>query len=373
MYKICYNVCMLKKIILFFSTIALLVLMIDFYFQGEVKEQKINNIMDQVKLTFDSNLKQNEMDDLKIALLFSTNTGLVDALENEDEDRAYKLLSTIVKSIKKSTNISIRAQIITQDLNILARSWDDIYAGMPLGDYRYDLKYFQNHKTPRTSLEIGRRLGIKATVPIYKNNKFLGFVEVISFFKSPTEFLASIGVDLYVLLDLKDTDSAVLMRENLTINNYVVANLDYNYNHVQTLNSIDFNELQRLKIIHRDKKYIFYETMFDGELHSIGKFVFVLPQKYIEYFRNPEDDISYLINVTRSSLYDIVKQEKYENTIYDEYQASKLIHLQAAIATEDYNEFLNRAYKKLNKFSKDELIQMMLHENIHKKIDGKIQ
>jgi hypothetical protein len=364
---------MIKKIILFFSVIVIFVLIIEFYFQGEVKEQKIDNIMDQVKLTFDSNLKQNKMDDLKIALLLSNNTGLIDALENDDEDRAYNLLSAIVKSIKKSTNISIRAQIITKELNILARSWDDIYAGMPLSDYRYDLKYFQDRKTPRTSLEIGRRLGIKATVPIYKNNKFLGFVEVISFFKSTTEFLASIGVDLYVLLDLKDTDSAVLMRENLVIDNYVVANLDYNYNHIQTLNSIDFSKLQRLKVIHKDKKYIFYENMFDGELHPIGKFVFVLPQNYLEYFRNPEDDVSYLINVTRSSLYDVTKQEKYENTIYDEYQASKLIHLQAGIAKEDQQEFLDKAYKKLDKFSKDELIQMMLHENISKKIDGKIQ
>ena len=364
---------MLKKVIVFFLSVAIIVMIGEFYYKGEVKEQKIDAVMDQVKLSFSSQLKLNEMDDLKIALLIANNSAIVNTLENEDEDMAYLLLSNITKNIQKYTNISIRAQIITNEFNILARSWDDIYAGMPLGDYRYDLKYFQNHKTPRTSLEIGRRLGIKATVPIYKNNKFLGFVEVISFFKPITEFLASIGVDLYVLLNIKDADSAVLMRENLTINNYVVANLDYNYNHIQTLNTVDFAKLQQLKIMHKDKKYIFYETMFDGEVHPIGKFVFVLPQKYIEYFRNPEDDISYLVNVTRSSLYDVVKQEKYEDTIYDEYQASKLIHLQAGITKEDKQEFFAKSYKKLDKFSKDELIQMMLHENIRKKIDGKIQ
>jgi len=364
---------MLKKIILFFSIISIFVLIIEFYFQGEVKEQKINNIIDQVKLTFDSNLKQNEMDDLKIALLLSANTGLVDALENEDEDKAYNLLSHILKSIKESTSLSIRAQIITKDLNILARSWDDIYAGMPLGDYRDDLAYFKEHKAPRTSLEIGRRLGIKATVPIYKNNHFIGFVEVISFFESSTKFLASIGIDLYVLLDLKHTDSAVLMRDNITIENYVVSNLDYNYNHVQTLESIDFKSLELAQIIHKDDKYIFYETMYNGDFTPIGKFVFVLPQRYIEYFRNPEDDISYLINVTRSSLYDVVKQKKYEDNIYDDYQALKLIHLKSAISKEDKQIFLEKSYSKLNVFTKDELIQMMLGENIVKKIDGEIR
>jgi len=364
---------MLKKIILFFSVIAILILIIKFYFQSEVKEQKIDNIMDQVKLTFASNLKQNEMDDLKIALLLSTNTGLVDALENDDEDKAYNTLSYIVKSIKKSTNLSTRAQIITKDLNILARSWDDVYAGMPLGDYRDDLDYFQTHKTPRTSLEIGRRLGIKATVPIYKDNIFIGFVEVISFFKPTTQFLASIGINLYVLLDLKYTDSAVLMRDNLTIKNYVVSNLDYNYNHVQTLKNIDFKSLELLQVIHKDGKYIFYEPMYNGNLTPIGKFVFVLPQRYVEYFRNPEDDISYLINVTRSSLYDVVKQKKYKDTIYDNYQALKLIHLKDGIAQEDKQKFLEKSYKKLDAFSKDELIQMMLGENVVKKIDGEIR
>lgn len=152
-----------------------------FYYKNEVKEQKIYHIMDQMTLTLESELKSHKMDDLKMALFLSKNKAIVDALENDDEDLGYKILSDITTTIKNDTNILIRAQIITKELNIFARSWDDIYAGMPIGDYRTDLKYFETHTTPRTSIEIGRRLGIKATVPIYKDGEFLGFVEVISF------------------------------------------------------------------------------------------------------------------------------------------------------------------------------------------------
>jgi len=365
---------MYKKLLLyFFIPFAVSIIGIKIYYSKEVEEQKIYHIMDQIKLSFDAQLKNDKMDDLKVAMLLASNTALIDSLDEDDEDRAYATLSHIVKSIKKHTNVSIRAQIITKDLNILARSWDDIYAGMPLGDYRDDLQYFKNTKQPRTSLEIGRRLGIKATVPVYKDGSFLGLVEVISFFQNTTEFLSSIGVDLYVLLDIKHSDSAVLMRDNLSIKDYIVSNLTYNYNHIQTLKKIDFKKLSQLQLIHKDKKYIFYDTMYNGAMEAIGKFVFVLPQKYIAYFRNPEDDISYLINVTRSSLYKVVKEQVPQNKLYEQYKASKLIAFQNIISPEDKQEFYDVAYQKFDTLTKDELIQMLLQKKVTKKINGKIR
>jgi len=344
-----------------------------FYYKNEVKEQKIYHIMDQVTLTLESVLKSHRMDDLQMALVLSKNEGLVNALENDDEDLGYKILSGITTTINKNTSRLIRAQIITNEYNIFARSWDDIYAGMPIGDYRTDLDYFKTHKTPRTSIEIGRRLGIKATVPIYKDGVFLGFVEVISFFKSITDFFSSMGVDLYVLLNIKNSDSAVLMMENLTIDEYIISNRNYNYSHIQTLKGIDFKELKLSQVLYSDNKYLFFQTMYDGNYTPIGAFVFVLPERYLEYFRNPEDDISFLINVTRSGLYDVVKEERYEKNLYDEYSASSMVYLQDVIDKEDRQLFLDEAYEKFDEFSKDELIQMMLNRKIVKKIDGKIK
>lgn len=364
---------MLQKIILFFTAIILIVLFIVFYYNNQVKEEKIYHIMDQMRLTLDSQLKSHKMDDLKVALMLAKNEALINALENDDEDLGYKILQDITQTVQKNTDMHIRAQVITKELNIFARSWDDIYAGMPIGDYRLDLKYFDTHTNPRTSIEIGRRLGIKATVPVYKDGNFLGFVEVISFFKAITDFFNSMGVDLYVLLDVKHIDTAVLMMENLTIGDYVLSNRNYNYGHLSTLNKIDFKELKLNGVIYADKKYIFYENMKDGSGQIIGAFVFVLPNRYLEYFRNPEDDISFLINVTRSGLYDVIKEEKYENNIYKDYNAKSMVYLQDVIDKEERQLFFDEAYEKFDKYSKDELIQMMLNRKIVKKIDGKIK
>lgn len=364
---------MFKKIFLVFVVVAFFVTVGVFYYKNEIKEQKIYQIMDQLTLTLDSKLNTYKMDDLKIALALSKNEGLVNALENDDEDLGYKILSDFTTTIQKNTDILIRAQIITKDLNIFARSWDDIYVGMPIGDYRTDLDYFKTHTSPRTSIEIGRRLGIKATVPMYKKGVFIGFVEVISFFKSITEFFSSIGIDIYVLLDIKQTDTAVLMMQNLVINEYIVANRNYNYSHIDTLNKVNFKELKLRQITYVDNKYLFYETMYDGDFKPIGAFVFVLPKRYLDYFRDPEDDISFLINVTRSGLYNVVKEERYEKSPYNGYSADTMVYLQDVIDKEDRELFLDEAYDKFDKFTKDELIQMMLNRKIVQKIDGKIK
>jgi len=364
---------MLKKIVFIFVIFVVVISLALVYNKSKIKEEKIYHILDQLTLALESELKSHEMEDLELALFLSKNTALVDALENDDEDLGYKILSDITTTVKTHTSRHIRAQVITNEYNIFARSWDDVYAGMPIGDYRTDLEYFKTHTTPRASVEIGRRLGVKATVPIYKDGVFLGFMEVISFFKSMTEFFSSMGVDLYVLLDVKHTDTAVLMSENLTIDEYVLSNRNYNYNHIQTLNAVDFKELKLNQVVYKDSKFIFYETMYDGSHTPIGAYLFVLPERYLEYFRNPEDDISFLINVTRNSLYDVVKEEKYEKNIYDTYSADSMVYLQDVIDKEDRQLFLDEAYEKFDKYSKDELIQMMLERKIVKKIDGKIK
>ncbi|MBD3823846.1 MAG: hypothetical protein IE916_04980 [Epsilonproteobacteria bacterium] len=363
---------MLKNIITFF-TLLVLIIAVFLFFKFEVQDQKVDYALDMVTLSLESQLKHEQMNALEIALVLSKNQGLLEALRIEDEDEGYRILSDIMLTIKSNTNRYIRAQVITADYHVFARSWDNIYAGMPLEDYRSDLYYFNENKKARTSIEIGRRLGIKATVPVYANEELIGFVEVIDFFESLTSYFRSQGIDLYVLLDDKYFEQVVLMQENLTIKNYIVANRNYNFNNIQTLNRVDFKNLRVTREAHLDGKYLFYETMRDGSGQSIGAFVFVLPQKYLEYFKNPEDDISFLINVTRSSLYDVVKHEEQLSSSYGNFDAQTLLYIKEGIPKEDRELFYEEAYKKLDKLDKDQLIQLMLEHKVVNKIDGKIR
>lgn len=362
-----------RNFIFVFFLLFILMFIVFFYFNTQVKEQKLDTVLDQCTIALEKKLRDEKMSALEIAITLSKNKALVDALENEDEELGYTVLSDIMKAIQTSTSRYIRAQIITSDYTVFARSWDDIYAGMPLEDYRQDLYYFQTHSAPRTSIEIGRRLGIKATVPVYHDGKLLGFFEVIDFFESVTSYFRAMGIDLYVLLDYKHYERAILMQENLLLQNNIVANINYNFSNIQTLQNIDFKRLQANRILHQDNKYIFYETMYDGESEAIGGYIFVLPEKYLEYFRDPEDDISFLINVTRSSLYEVVRETNLQQHKLDKYGAQTLLYIKDIIWREDKELFYEEAYKKLDAHSKDELIQLMLEYKMVKKIDGKIR
>lgn len=363
---------MYKSFIAAFIVIIILIITIFFYFRGEVKEQKLDHILDQITSELNTQLKTNQMNALEIAIVLSQNSGLVNALENDDEDLGYSILSKITENIKKNTDRFVRTQVITSDYLIFARSWDNVYAGMPLGDYRTDLNYFKTHRSPRTSIEVGRRLGIKATVPIYKDNTLLGFIEVIDFFEPLTELFRAQGIDLYVLLNDKYFNTAIFMQENMTVNKYIIANTNYNSSHIKVLKSIDFKQLKANRMLSAKDRHIFYETMYNGDGETIGAFVFILPDKYLEYFRDPEDDISFLINVTRSSLYSIEKKQN-DSQAYKSYTPSELTYIKDIISDEDEAEFSENAYKKLDQYSKDELIQLILNRKVVKKIDGKIR
>lgn len=344
-----------------------------FYFKYESKEEKLNRIYDQIMTELNTQLHSRQMDALEIALVLGQNSALVNALENDDEDLGYDILSTITKKIELYTQKKIRSQVITADYLIFARSWDTVYAGMPLGDYRTDLDYFKTNSAPRTSIELGRRLGFKATVPIYQNKQLLGFVEVIDFFEPLTEFFREQGIDMYVLMEDQYFDIAIFMQENMVIDEYIVANTNYNANHLDTLKLINFKNLKANRIVFKKQRYVFYESMKNGEGKTIGAFVFVLPQKYLDYFNDPEDDISFLVNVTRSTLYKVERSKRYEQSNYLNFAPKELIALQKTISDEDNKEFEQAAYKTLENYSKDELIQLLLEKKVTKKIDGEIR
>ena len=364
---------MLKNLLFISIVIILIIASIVLYFQGEIEGQKIDHVLEQCEMALDDQLKKNQMDALQLAIVLSQNSSLRSALENDDEDLGYEILSNVMNLIQANTDRFIRTQVITSNLDIFARSWDDIYAGMPLGDYRTDLEYFKLNKTPRTSIEVGRRLGIKATVPIYNGDTLLGFVEVISFFESITDFFSSIGIDLYVLMKQDNLDTAVLMRDNLLVRDFVVAHRNYNHSHISTLKGIDFKELKSQRIIKSGDKYIFYKSMYNGALDNIGAYLFVLPHRYLEYFKNPEDEISFLINVTRGNLYNVVKEENRIGNSYDKHSIESLLYFKDIVSRQEREELLHSAYIKLDAYSKDELIQLMLDKKIVKKIDGKIK
>ena len=345
------------------------------YLKQKVTSQTLDRLSDQLTLSLTKQLQEERETALRYALILSQNDALSNALEQEDEDKGFKILSEGMKSIQIHTNALIRSQVITSDYIIFARSWDNSYAGMPLDFHRPDLLYFQTHKNPRAAIEVGRKIGIKATVPIYKEQNILGFVEVVSFFESTKEYFNRLGIDLYVLMDSKFYSTAVFMQGNPTIGkNYILANNKYTQADLKLLNGIDFKVLKDAHILYSQGKYLFYQPMKNGEGETIGAFVFSLTAKQISnYSHSQQEDISFLIPLSRDQLYDTMAKESFGNVVFQTKYDKELLYMKDIVAPEDREIYMKEAHERLNAYSKEELIGIMLNYKVSKKVQGEIR
>jgi len=363
-----------KKVVffLFLLIISLLIFTIN-RFDREVKHQNLINISDKLSQALHAQLQREEEDALRFALVLSQNEAIAEALITDDEDRGYKILSDIMSQLREHTNTLLRSQIITPEYLIFARSWDNTYSGMPLEDSRKDLEYFKTHREPRVSIEVGRRLGIKATVPIFKEKKLLGFVEVLQFFDASTTFFREFGIDLYILMDYDFYNIAVLMQHNPTVGSYIIANRAYNNLHINTLERLDFKKLQYEKVLERDDKFLFYEPMHNARGKLIGIFVMVMPKTNLDNFGMTDEDISVFINFSRKNLYDIAKKETLNNELYRSQYDKALLYLKDTVADEDKELFMQEAEDILQSYSKEELIALILKHRSVRRIEGEIR
>ncbi|MDD2829851.1 MAG: cache domain-containing protein [Sulfuricurvum sp.] len=364
-----------KTIAGFFLFIALILGGVLLYLEQKVTSQTLERLSDQLSLALNNQLEKERSTALRYALILSQNTALSDALEQEDEDKGFKILSEVMESIKLHTDILIRSQIITSDYVIFARSWDNSYAGMPLDYHRPDLLYFQTHKNPRSAIEVGRKLGVKATVPVYQEKNMLGFVEVVSFFETTQEYFDRLGIKMYVLMDSRFYETAVFMQENPAIGKeYILANPKYTQSDLKLLNGVNFKTLKASRVIFSGGQYLFYEPMKNGEGETIGAFIFSLSPKQIStYAHSDEEDISFLIHLSRNELYDVMAKKTSGKGQFQSIYDKDLLYLKDTVASEDREIYLQEAHDRLNAYSKEELIGILLDYKVTKEIKGEIR
>lgn len=365
-----------KRNIAIFFLIVLIALGIVFWrLNVAVNTQTLERLSDQLSISLNNQFDEERASALRYALILAQNGELADALEQEDEDRGFEILSQGMESIQVNTNALIRSQIITSDYIIFARSWDNSYAGMPLDFHRPDLLYFQNHKKPRSAIEVGRKVGVKATVPIYRDQAMLGFVEVVSFFESTKAYFERLGVDLYILMDERFYETAVFMQDNPPIGKeYILANTTYTQSDLKLLNSINFKTFRDARILFKKGKYLFYEPMKNGSGETIGAFVFVLSAKQVnDYAQSNENDISFLIHLSRDQLYDMMAKESFENATFQSIYDKELLYMKESVPPEDRELFLEEARERFNTYSKEELIGILLDYKVAKEVRGEIR
>ena len=221
----------MKKIylplIVLFSTILLILFVFYNRYSNYYKDEQISRYVSKNIEILNENLEFEKRYALSLSLMVSKNNTLKEALKANNKKVALKELELVIKELQRTTKAKVDIQIHTQNLKAFARSWDKSnYYGADLS-FRKGLKIVQKTKTPFVSIELGKRLNIKAISPIFDKDKYIGSIEVIMGFKGIKKRLKKFGLTILGLLDKKYINIAVDLKNNVKIGNYYIVEKSY--------------------------------------------------------------------------------------------------------------------------------------------------
>lgn len=279
------------------------------FYEDELTNSYISKNID----ILNENLNTEKRYALSLSLLISQNQNIRQSLLLNNQNLALQEMHKILKHIEKSTNIkNIDIQMHTKDLKAFARSWDKSkYFGTKLSSFRKGLVKVKKSKISFVSIELGKRINIKAISPIFDNkNNFIGSIEVIMNFKNIKKRLDQFNLKMLALLDKKYINIAVDLKNNPKIGNFYVVEKDYSISLFSKLknNNKIFNEDKFYSII--DDKIIVLVPMRSIGIEDIGSIALSMNIKQDELY-----SYSYENKIFENELYIFDKNKQREVTI----------------------------------------------------------
>ncbi len=359
----------ISKLYLIITFITLFILSLSiFFFAKESQKDKIQELSRYVAEDFQKGLAYENADLLSFSLALAENGALKNALMADNELQAYEILSEITKRFKEYTHIkTLRIQLFDNEFFIFAQSWGNASVGMPMWWFREDLEKLKYDKRPKVGMETGRRLTFKATIPIRNGKHYIGYLEVIKFVDEFAKKLHQQGIELFALMDKKYLKQASLMQAFPFLNNYVIANKNFNQKLKNIAEFIDWESINSRGYFYENGILYLLESMYNGEREEIGKYLIVLPQKTLERYEKKYQDVSVFTRLTNEDIYKVVKSWENPTGAYRKAEDKRLIEWLLKLRKEDKIELIKEARRMLNLYRKDELIDIII-ESKHKEI-----
>ncbi len=164
-----------------------------------------------------------------IALSLAKDSALKGYLETEKVPLNY--YKDMLQEYKENTDYkNIWIQILDKNLNSLYRSWT-FAKNDNLINVREDLVTALHSKKVVVGISSGKYdLSMSAIIPILKNGKILGILEVTSHFNSIAKQMKRFDVNSVILLDLKNTRRLKTPFTNIFLDHHYIANFNASSN-----------------------------------------------------------------------------------------------------------------------------------------------
>ncbi len=355
---------------LIFFTIILVVLSLIIFFSLEDQRSDIKKVSD-IATEYLTKLINKDSDNLlSISLALSGNGEIKDALRSDDEIKEHNILKDISRQYNKYIDIDdLKIQVISSDGYLFARSWDSAFGGFPLEWVRDDMDDILRNNQPKSGIELGMFLTIRATTPIFDGSSVIGYIEVIKLLSDVTSELRFNGIELIVLMENRYLKEASLMRDNRVIDNFVVANKNASSIYVKKLSKLSLSLLLKDHYLYKDDILYVMRSMNNTKGKRLGYFVLCLPPNtYNKLSKN-----STLLSLIQNDLSYVVDRSKNSLSGFRSYSDRDIINRVSKLNKKDRAIYINRAKEILQDYNKSELIDIIVQFNSKSKKIGEIR
>eukprot|EP01022_Parablepharisma_sp_SALTPOND_P002063 TRINITY_DN108524_c0_g1_i1.p1 TRINITY_DN108524_c0_g1~~TRINITY_DN108524_c0_g1_i1.p1 ORF type:complete len:274 (+),score=38.55 TRINITY_DN108524_c0_g1_i1:31-822(+) len=160
---------------------------------------------------------------LSLSILISQNQEIIKALKTENRKAAFDEIRMKINLLKMfSKREAIDIQVHNDKMETFLRSWDFDKYKIPLQDFRKGVKKAQETRKPTVSVELGKRLNIKAISPILEDGEIYGSIEVIIGFENIQKELRKKGITFIVLLEKSHLEIATSHKNAPMVDDFVV-------------------------------------------------------------------------------------------------------------------------------------------------------
>lgn len=203
---------------------------------------------------------------LSLSILLSEDKEIIESFLSNNRGESFNIVNRKIQTLKKLQNSHFEVQIHNKDLTTYLRSWDFSKKDIPLDAFRKGLVKVKEEKKPLVSIELGKRLNIKAISPIIKNGQFLGSIETIINFEYLASELKQKGYTLFVLLDNKHLNIANELQDNPKIGNFTLVNQAL----FKKLNHLQLDDLKDFGYISNQECSFAYFSYYDLQNNHLG-------------------------------------------------------------------------------------------------------
>jgi signal transduction histidine kinase len=221
-------------VFLFVVVVAIIFLIIDHFHNEKIEQLTHNKYINNsytIKKYIEQSLQQKKQQGLSIALSLAQNKYYIDFFQNNSLKVDLQELSQNLKQHTNQQNVWIH--FVSKDGISLYRSWAK-KKGDNVARVRKELPALLKDPKPTNLISVGIfDLSFKSIVPVYKENNFLGIIEVITKVNSISDNLKDIGYTPVVLVDKKYKKQLKKPFTKTFVDDYYIANTNASKDYLQ--------------------------------------------------------------------------------------------------------------------------------------------